>query len=74
MSDKMYSVLKWICITCLPAINTFLIVVLPLLDVDAETTRVVTGVIAALDTLLGTLIGVSSVQYAKNQAEEGKNE
>ena len=55
--DKLYNVLKWIAVICIPAIVTFLSVVLPALKVDAETVNTITTIISAVGVLIGALIG-----------------
>lgn len=78
--DKIYTILKWIAVICIPAVVTFLSVVLGVLDVDPKTINVITTIITALGTLIGTLIGVSTVQYKKGHdiivqdKEEGSGE
>lgn len=70
--NRIYDVLKWIALICIPAIVTFLSVVLGVLDVDPKTVNVVVTIISAVGTLIGTLIGVSSVNYKKDKG--GTNE
>ena len=72
ISNKLYDVLKWIALICIPAIVTFLSVVLGVLDVDPKTVNVVVTIISAVGTLIGTLIGVSSANYKKDKG--GTNE
>ena len=67
--DKVYDVLKWISVIAIPAIVTFLAVVLPALKVDAETVNTITMIISATGVLIGTLIGVST--YGYNKAKNG---
>ena len=62
-SDRVYRVLKWICILFLPALATLWFTLgkiwgFPYL---AE----VEGTIVAIDTFLGALIGISTLQYNK---------
>lgn len=62
-SDKVYKILKWICIIVLPAIATLWFTLgkiwgFPYL---AE----IEGTIVAIDTFLGALIGISTIQYNK---------
>ena len=59
--DKVYNVLKWICMVCLPAIATLWFALgkiwgFPYL---AE----IEGTIIAIDTFIGALIGVSTISY-----------
>ena len=71
--DKVYDILKWICMICLPAIATLWFTLgkiwgFPYL---AE----VEGTIVAIDTFLGTLIGVSTIAYNNSKKiEESMNE
>ena len=62
-SDRVYRVLKWICILFLPALATLWFTLgkiwgFPYL---AE----IEGTIVAIDTFLGALIGISTLQYNK---------
>ena len=68
ISNKIYDVLKWIALICIPAIVTFLSVVLGVLDVDPKTVNVIVTIISAIGTLIGTLIGVSTANYNKEKA------
>lgn len=67
MSNKVYDVLKWLSLIALDAVGLFYKTVatiwsLPLGDEVLATC-------AALSLLIGTLIGVSSAQYNKKEAE-----
>ena len=73
ISDSLYNVLKWISIICIPAIVTFLSVVLGVLDVDPKTVNVIVTIISAVGTLIGTLIGVSTANYKKGVSEDGED-
>lgn len=71
--DKVYNILKWVCMICLPAIATLWFTLgkiwgFPYL---AE----VEGTIVAIDTFLGALIGVSTIAYNNSKKiEENMNE
>jgi len=67
ISNKLYDVLKWIALICIPSIVTFLSVVLGVLDVDPKTVNVIVTIIAAIGTLIGSLIGVSTSAYNKQK-------
>lgn len=69
MSDRVYNVLKWLSMICIPALVTFLTTVLPAVGVDASVSNVVITVVGAVGTLLGTLIGISTYQYNKSKEE-----
>lgn len=68
--NKVYDVLKWIALICIPAVVTFLSVVLGVLDVDPKTVNVIVTIIAAVGTLIGSLIGVSTSAYKKQKGAE----
>ena len=77
ISDKLYNVLKWVSIICIPAVVTFLGVVLGVLEVDPKIINIVVTIIGATGTLIGALIGVSTSAYNKEKKEEkqeGQNE
>jgi len=67
LSDKVYLILKWVALICIPAIVTFLSVVLGVLDVNPKTVNVIVTIIGAIGTLIGTLIGVSTANYNKEK-------
>lgn len=69
MSNKVYDILKWVVIVGLPAILAFLNVVLPVSGVSAEVVNIISTWISATTVLIGTLIGISSVQYKKSSKE-----
>lgn len=70
LNNKLYDVLKWIAVIALPAVLTFLATVLPLLGVPVELSQTIVAIGAAVDTLLGALIGVSTISYNRSKAEE----
>lgn len=65
LSNKVYDILKWLALIALPAIVTFLAAVLPALKVDVETVNTICIIISATSALIGTLIGVSTYTYNK---------
>ena len=65
--DKMYDVLKWISIIAIPALITFLAVVLPVFKVSVDIVNAITTILAAVATLIGTLIGISTSEYNKKK-------
>ena len=62
ISDKVYDVLKWVAIVALPALSTF-IVVMGKIWGWGDVAVAVAQTITALATLLGTLLGISALQY-----------
>lgn len=67
MTDKTYNALKWIAITVLPALAAFVGTIGT--ATNWEYTGLTVVVITALDTFLGTCIGVSSINYQKGDKD-----
>lgn len=68
LNNKVYEILKWLALIALPALATLVSVILPLWNiVDEGTTTAIVGTITAVSTFLGTLLGVSTMKYRKNQ-------
>lgn len=63
LSNKQYDFLKIIALKILPAIGTFVGTVGTALN--WEFTAIVVTIITAFDTMLGTMLGVSSANYNK---------
>lgn len=71
LNDKVYDVLKWVALVVLPALGTFLSVVLSLWNVcDEATITAIVGTISAVDVFLGALLGVSTAEYNKSKLEQ----
>lgn len=67
MSNKVYDVLKWIAMVVLPAIGTLYFALASIWGFPYA--EEIVGTIAAVDTFLGVLLGVSSAQYNKKKVE-----
>ena len=65
MSNKMYDVLKWIAMVCLPAIGTLYFALAGIWGFPYG--EEIVGTITAVDTCLGVMLGISSAQYNKNK-------
>lgn len=68
LPDKVYDILKWICMICIPALATAYVGFAsiwgwPYADEIAKTAAVVC-------TLLGALLGISTAEYNKSQNKE----
>lgn len=63
MDNKTYDVLKYICQIGLPAVGTFYFTIAQICGLPYA--EQVVGVIAAVTTLLGTLLGISTYNYNK---------
>lgn len=64
LNDKVYNVLKWVCIIFLPALGTLIFALGAVWGFDASQ---IVGTITALNTFLGALIGVSTISYNKDK-------
>ena len=67
LPDKVYDVLKWICILVLPALAVFIKTVFPVWNIPYAEPISVT--IMAVDVLLGAILGVSTAQYNSSKGE-----
>lgn len=67
MSNKMYDVLKWIAMVCLPAVGTLYFALAGIWGFPYG--EEIVGTITAVDAFLGALLGIASAQYHKNIAE-----
>lgn len=67
LSNKAYDVLKWIAMVVLPAISALYFTVAGIWGLPY--CEEVVGTIAAVDTFLGVLLGISSVQYSKTNTQ-----
>lgn len=65
MSNKTYDILKWVALVVLPALITFYGVVGTTLHIPY--TQETITIASAFDTFLGTILGISSVNYNKKE-------
>lgn len=65
LNNKSYDVLKWVALVALPATSALYVTLAALWHLPAPTE--VAGTIAAIDTFLGVLLGVSSTKYQGTQ-------
>ena len=65
LPDKWYNVLKWIALIALPAIGTFYFAIAGIWGLPYG--EQIVGTIVAIETLLGTLLGISTMRYNKNK-------
>ena len=63
-SNRVYDIAKWISLVFLPAFITFLGVVLNSFDVP--NTEVILTILIAFNTFLGSILGLSNINYVKN--------
>ena len=65
LPNKVYDILKWIALICIPAVATFYSTVAPIFG--WQNSAAVSQIATAVCTLLGALIGISTVQQNKEQ-------
>lgn len=63
MSNKMYDALKWVAQYLLPALGTMYFTLAQVWSLPFG--EQIVGTVTAVDTCLGVLLGISSVQYNK---------
>jgi hypothetical protein len=66
MSNKVYDVLKWIAMVVIPAVGTLYFALAGIWGWPYG--EQVVGTLTAVDTFLGVVLGISSVQYNKTNA------
>lgn len=66
LPNKVYDVLKWIALVALPALITFYGVVGATCDIPY--TQEVITIAVAFDTMLGTMLGISTNKYNKTNS------
>lgn len=67
MSNRVYDILKWVAQILLPALGTLYFALSKIWGFPFATE--VVGTIAAVDTFLGALLGLSSLNYNKSITE-----
>lgn len=65
LNNKAYDVLKWICLIVLPAIGTLYYALAGIWNFPYG--EQVVGTITAIDTFLGAIIGISTINYNKEE-------
>lgn len=63
ISDKLYNILKWLCLIFAPALVTLVATIFALYHINGA--EIVCGTISAIATFIGALIGVSTKAYNK---------
>ena len=68
LNDKIYNVLKWICLIVLPACATFYYALSGIWGLPYG--EQIVGTITAIDTFIGALIGISTINYNKEKGDK----
>ena len=63
LSNKCYNILKWVALIALPAIGTLYFALAGIWGFPYG--EEIVGTIVAIETCLGTLLGISTAQYNK---------
>lgn len=61
-NDKVYDVLKWLALVCLPALNVFFLTIAEAWQFNINV-KAISVTICAVSTLIGALIGISGIKY-----------
>lgn len=67
MSNKLYDILKWIAQILLPAIGTLYFALAGIWHLPYS--EEVVGTITAIDTFLGCILGISTIEYNRKATE-----
>ena len=70
LSNKLYNILKWIALIFLPAAGTLYFTLSQIWGFPLG--EEIVGTIAAVDTFLGVLLGISTAQYNKVKNDDDK--
>ena len=65
LTDKTYNILKWVALVLLPALGTLYFALAGIWDFPYG--EQIVGTITAIDTFLGVILGISTVQYNKKE-------
>lgn len=72
LPDKIYDILKWLVLCVIPALTTFYCVCDKVFGWGYA--EIVATISAALCTCLGTILGISTAQYNKDMAADGRED
>lgn len=67
MNNKVYDILKWIAQIFLPALGTLYFALAGIWDFPYA--EAIVGTITAIDTFLGIILGISTIQYNKKEVK-----
>lgn len=66
LNDKVYQILKWVCIVFIPSATTLASVILKVWNLASpETIAAIVTTASAVATFIGALIGISTITYNK---------
>lgn len=70
LNDKVYDFLKWLALIFLPALAILVSVVLPAWNLATDYVKPIVITLNAVGVFIGTLIGISQVSIAADNAKE----
>ena len=65
LTDKTYNILKWVALVLLPALGTLYFALAGIWGFPYG--EQIVGTITAIDTFLGVILGISTVQYNRKE-------
>jgi hypothetical protein len=65
LTDKTYNILKWVALVLLPALGTLYFALAGIWGFPYG--EQIVGTITAIDTFLGVILGISTIQYNKKE-------
>lgn len=65
LNDKTYDILKWVALVLLPALGTLYFALAGIWGFPYG--EQIVGTITAIDTFLGVILGISTIQYNKKE-------
>lgn len=68
-SNEVYDKLKWVAQLLLPAIGTLYFALAAVWNLPYA--EQIVGTVTAVDTFLGAILGISNIQYTKNNLHDG---
>ena len=71
LNDKLYNVLKWICLTVVPALNILIATLCALYGWGWG--NIVIGTIDAVAVFVGAILGIGSYKYSKQLEATSKD-
>ena len=71
-NSKVYDVLKWIVLVCLPALTTLWLTIGAIWSLPY--TEPIGATLGAITVFLGALLGISSIQYKRLESENKDKE
>lgn len=63
--NKMYDIMKWVVMIVIPALLTCFTTIAGLVGMPTSTIALVVGIVSAITTCAGTILGISSAAYNK---------